>query len=136
MTTASATQSSTLLIDEELPYLAAGKPAAHRIRVYETDSWATLVITDSSKKNACISVTNSVEPLVEEFLRQFSRFRFERLVIVEHFEPYQLLATPTNEESFSFVKLSRNAKNGVLHNPTWTYASRAKVESWTGFPIE
>lgn len=50
MTTASATQSSTLLIDEELPYLAAGKPAAHRIRVYETDSWATLVITDSSKK--------------------------------------------------------------------------------------
>jgi hypothetical protein len=77
---------STLVLDCEFSYLdLLHRKAAHRTRLFDNGAWATLIITDMSRRRTCPSVTNSIEELMNAFLREHPEIKYERLVIIEHY---------------------------------------------------
>lgn len=109
--------------DFEFGYMDYNKRTArHRVRMFPTDNWTTILVTDRSEKNKCASVTNSIEYLMTELVDK-EHLNPERIVVIEHYDDAR--------ETFDLVKLE-HLKDGRFVNPEWTPISREEVEKWCG----
>lgn len=122
---------STLVLDCEFAYRDC---LAHHVRLFDNCAWATLIITDMSQRYTCPSVTNSIEELMNAFLREHPEVKYERLVIIEHYddrgEPCR--DQGGRDEEFDLVSFEPEAVTGMLKNPDWKRITRQQAEQWAG----
>ena len=126
-------------IDYEFPYRdRLGRRATHRVRIFSTDSWMTILLTDLTKKHVCPSVTNSIEELINALLVERPDIQRERMIVIEHYDDRahrrrrrDRSSERENDESFDLVSFLTGL-DGKLHNPSWKSITKAEAENWTG----
>ena len=130
---------STLVFDCEFAYLdGLRREAAHRTRLFDNGAWATLIITDMSHRHTCPSITNSIEELMNAFLREHPEITYERLVVIEHYDDCERNQGKRRrdqsgrDEEFDLVSFEPEAVTGRLKNPDWKRITKHEAEQWAG----
>jgi hypothetical protein len=74
-------------VDYEFSYRdGLGRTATHRVRIFPTHSWVTILLTDLTEKHVGPSVTNSIEELINALLAERLDIQRERMIVIEHYD--------------------------------------------------
>ncbi len=130
------------LTDYEFSYVdGLRRQATHRVRIFPSTSWTTIILTDMSDKYLCPSVTNSIEDLVNALLSKHREIQPTRVVLIEHYDHREArprsVATGSNateHETFDLVSFLSN-QDGHLYEPDWKSITKARAEEWIGRPL-
>lgn len=112
--------------------------ATHRVRTFQNHSWTTILITDLSHQFICPSVTNSIEDLVNDLLRERVDIRRDRMVVIEHYDHRHQGALsgygksfPEEQETYDLVSFQVSPDRKLLE-PDWKRITKAQAEEWIG----
>ena len=119
------------LNDDILEYTDGnGFSARCRIRLEKRPGMTTVVATDISNYERCVSVTNSVELIASAVCEHFDIPRSE-LVLIEHYDDRsnRVARSGQKTERFAWVSFERG------EDPTWRHITKEQVEKLLGHEL-